>query len=73
MGALKAATQASARLTAASRACQLSMASVDRCQVPFSSASSRVAESYKRYLDVRAKIRAQVLDTDTRLAPFSPR
>lgn len=70
LGALKDATRASWSLTTAAHACGQSIASVERCQVPFSSASSRVAESYKRYVDVRAKIRSQVLDTDTHLDDF---
>lgn len=71
--ALEGATQAGEHLTMAAQACQVSMASVDRCQVPFSSASSRVADSYKRYLAARSKIRAQVLDTDTHLPEFARR
>lgn len=72
VNALKDATRASSSLTAAAHACQQSMTSVDHCQVPFSSASSRVAESYKHYIEARAKIRAQVLDTDTHLEDFRP-
>jgi len=68
--ALQDATRASANLTAAARSCQVSMLSVNRCQVPFTSASSRLAESYKRYLGARARIGAQVLDTDTHLQEF---
>jgi hypothetical protein len=68
--ALEDATQASAWLVNAAHACEATMASVERCQAPFSSASSRVAASYKRYVDARARIRAQVLDTDTHLADF---
>jgi len=67
---LKGATNAAVSLTAAAHSCHVSMASIDRCQVPFSAASSRVAESYKRYIEVRAKIRAQILDTDTRIDDF---
>jgi len=69
---LKGATKATASLTAAAHSCQVSMTSVDRCQVAFSAASSRVAESYKRYIEVRAKIRAQILDTDTHIDDFRP-
>ena len=72
VNALKDGTRASASLTSAARACQVSMASVERCQAPFSSASSRMAMSYKHYVDARARIRAQVLDTDTHLAEFKP-
>jgi hypothetical protein len=68
--ALRDATKASANLTVAAHACQVSMISINRCQVPFSSASSRLAASYKHYLGARAKIGAQVLDTDTHLPDF---
>jgi hypothetical protein len=68
--ALNDATQASVNLTAAAHACQVSMTSVNRCQVPFSSASSKLAASYKHYLGARAKIGAQVLDTGTHLSEF---
>jgi hypothetical protein len=71
--ALNSATRASVALTTAAHACQMSVTSVERCQVPFSSASSRMAESYKRYVGARAKIRAQILDTDTHLADFDRR
>lgn len=71
VNALKDATRASANLTAAAHSCQMSMVSVNRCQVPFTSASSRLAASYKHYLDARAKIGTQVVDTDTRLVAFA--
>jgi len=71
INALKDATRASALLTTAAHACQMSVASVERCQAPFSAASSRMAMSYKRYVDVRSRIRAQVLDTDTHLGEFT--
>lgn len=70
VNALRDAIKASANLTAAAHACQVSMVSINRCQVPFSSASSRLAASYKHYLGARAKIGAQVLDTDTHLPDF---
>ena len=70
VSALKDATRASANLTVAAHSCQVSMSSVNRCQVPFTSASSRLAASYKHYLDTRAKIGAQVTDTDTHLREF---
>jgi hypothetical protein len=70
VNALRDATRASANLTAAAHACEMSMDSINRCQVPFSAASSRFAASYNRYLGARAKIRAQVVDTDTHLAEF---
>jgi hypothetical protein len=69
--ALKDATRAGASLTHAAYACQLSMSSVERCQVPFSGASTRLAKSYERYLAVRDRIREKVLDTDTHMIPFS--
>jgi len=72
VNALKDGTRASASLTTAARACQMSVASVERCQAPFSAASSRMAMSYKHYVDVRNRIRAQVLDTDTHLGEFKP-
>jgi hypothetical protein len=70
LGALKDATGASASLTTAAHACQFAIGSVERCQGPFSAASSRLSASYKRYVEARARIRAQVLDTDTHLAEF---
>ena len=70
LGALKDATGASASLTTAAHACQFAIGSVERCQGPFSAASSRLSASYKRYVEGRARIRAQVLDTDTHLAEF---
>jgi hypothetical protein len=70
VNALKDATRASANLAAAAQLCQVAMASIDRCQAPFTSASSHLAASYKRYLGARAKIGAQVVDTDTRLVEF---
>jgi hypothetical protein len=69
--ALRDATRASASLTHAAYACQLSMSSVERCQVPFSGASTRLAKAYERYLGVRGRIREKVLDTDTHMTPFS--
>lgn len=69
--ALQDATRASASLTHAAYACQLSMSSVERCQVPFSGASTRLAKAYERYLGVRGRIREKVLDTDTHMTPFS--
>jgi len=71
VNALRDGTRASASLTTAARACQMSVASLERCQAPFSAASSRMAMSYKRYIDARAKIRSQVLDTDTHLPEFT--
>ena len=69
--ALKDAMRASASLTQAAYACQLAMSSVERCQVPFSGASTRLAKSYENYLGVRGRIREKVLDTDTHMTPFS--
>jgi len=70
VSALEEGIRASASLTAASRGCQLSMTSIEQCQAPFTSASSRIATSYRRYVEARARIQAQVLDTDTHLGEF---
>jgi hypothetical protein len=72
LDALNDGVRATASLTTAARACQMSSASVERCQTPFSAASSRMAMSYKRYVDARNRIRMQVLDTDTHLGEFKP-
>lgn len=70
VNALTDANRATANLTMAANACQGSMSSIDRCQVPFTSATSRLAASYNHYLGARAKIGAQIVDTDTHLAEF---
>ncbi|HEY4307524.1 MAG TPA: hypothetical protein VGM82_23825 [Gemmatimonadaceae bacterium] len=70
VNALKDANNASANLTAAAHVCETMMTSINRCQAPFTSASSRLAASYNRYLGARAKIGAQIVDTDTHLADF---
>lgn len=70
LSALRDARTALARLERASSACAVDLSSSTRCQGAFSSASSAVAQSYARYLDVRAKIREQITDTQTVLPEF---
>jgi hypothetical protein len=68
--ALTAARSALDRLSAAATGCQMSVSSVQRCQAPFTSASSAVTVAYKRYLDARLKLREQIRDTQTELPEF---
>lgn len=70
MSALGAARTALDRLAAASAACQMGVSSVQRCQSPFTSASTALTNAYKRYLDARVKIREQIRDTQTELREF---
>jgi hypothetical protein len=70
MSALGAARAALDRLAAASAGCQLSVSSVQRCQSPFTSASTALSDAYGRYLGARVKIREQIRDTETDLAEF---
>src|SRR5581483_9867806 len=56
LASLYAARSALDRLGGAAHACELDATSLSRCQTPFTSASSAVAEAYRRYLDTRARI-----------------
>lgn len=70
VSSLHAARAALDRLAASANACQLDVTSVQRCQSPFTAASSALGEAYKRYLDTRVKIRDQIVDTQTVLPEF---
>ena len=70
LAALRAARSALDRLAAASAGCEMSVSSVQRCQSPFTSASTSLTDAYKRYLDTRVKIREQIRDTQTELVEF---
>lgn len=70
VGSLRSARTALDRLTASANACLVDATSVVRCQSPFTSASSAVGDAYRKYLDARAKIREQILDTQTLLPEF---
>jgi hypothetical protein len=70
MSALGAARSALDRLAAASAGCQMSVASMQRCQSPFTSASTALLAAYQRYLEARVKIREQIRDTQTELPEF---
>ncbi len=70
LAALRDAGTALTRLERASSACMIDPSSSTRCQGAFGSASSAVAQAYTRYLDVRAKIRDQITDTQTVLPEF---
>jgi hypothetical protein len=70
MSALRAARSALDRLAAASAGCQTGVSSLQRCQSPFTSASTAVTDAYAHYLDTRVKIRDQIRDTQTDLAEF---
>lgn len=70
MSALSAARSALDRLAAASAGCQMAVSSMQRCQSPFTSASTALTDAYKRYLDARVKIREQIRDTQTELPEF---
>jgi hypothetical protein len=67
---LRAARSALDRLAASSTACEFDPTAVTRCQTPFASASSALSVAYRKYLDVRQRIAAQIVDTDTRLPTF---
>jgi hypothetical protein len=69
--ALHAARSALDRLARSSAACQTNVTSIGRCQTPFTSASSAVAQAYKKYLTARAKIGDQIRDTHTVLPEFA--
>ncbi|MGH7615677.1 MAG: hypothetical protein ACREPM_00440 [Gemmatimonadaceae bacterium] len=70
LSALAAARAALDRLAIASASCQMSVSSVQRCQSPFTSATSALASAYKRYVETRVKIREQIRDTQTELPEF---
>jgi hypothetical protein len=70
ISALGAARASLDRLAAASAGCQLSVSSMQRCQSPFTSASTALSDAYGRYLAARIKIREQIRDTETDLAEF---
>ena len=70
MNSLRAAVAAADRLAAAAAACRASTVSIQRCQSPFTSASSKLSTAYRDYLATRAKIAAQILDTNTQLIAF---
>jgi len=70
ISALGAARSALDRLAAASAGCQMAVSSMQRCQSPFTSASTALTTAYKRYLDARVKIREQIRDTQTDLPEF---
>ena len=70
VSSLHAARAALDHLAASANACQLDVRSVQRCQSPFTAASSALGEAYKRYLDTRVKIRDQIVDTQTVLPDF---
>ncbi|MEP6495909.1 MAG: hypothetical protein ABJF01_24730 [bacterium] len=70
VSSLHAARAALDRLAASANACQFDLSSVQRCQAPFTSASSALGQAYKRYLDTRVKIRDQIVDTQTILPEF---
>ena len=70
LGALRDARTALGRLERASSGCVVDLSSAARCQGAFSSASTALAQSYARYLDVRLKIRDQITDTQTVLPEF---
>lgn len=71
LASLRDATHALNELSAAAAACDAAPISVQRCQVPFTSASSAVSEAYTHYLEARSKIAMQITDTGTRLAEFN--
>lgn len=70
VSSLNAARTALDRLAASANACQVDVTSVQRCQAPFTSASSAVGQAYKRYLDIRLRIKEQIRDTQTVLPEF---
>ena len=70
VNSLRAAISAADRLSQAAGSCRVSTVSVQRCQSPFTSASAKIATAYRDYLATRAKIAAQVLDTNTELIAF---
>ena len=72
MKSLRSATAAADPLTLAARACSTAPASIQRCQTPFTAASSQLSSAYKDYRAVRTKIASQVLDTQTHLSEFKP-
>jgi hypothetical protein len=70
VSSLHAARAALDRLSASANACQVDVSSVQRCQSPFTAASSALSQAYKRYLDARVKIKEQIADTQTVLPDF---
>lgn len=70
VASLHAARTALDRLAASANACQVDVSSVQRCQSPFTAASSALGQAYKRYLDTRVKIKDQIIDTQTVLPDF---
>jgi len=72
VASLHAARSALDRLAASANACQYDVTSVQRCQAPFTAASSALGQAYKRYLETRVKIRDQIVDTQTVLPDFKP-
>ena len=70
VASLRSARSALDRLAVASAGCESSMSSIQRCQSPFTSASSALGDAYALYLDARVKIREQIRDTRTELAEF---
>jgi hypothetical protein len=70
VSSLHAARAALDRLAASANACQVDVSSVQRCQSPFTAASSALGQAYKRYLDTRVKIKEQIADTQTLLPDF---
>jgi len=70
MSALGAARSALDRLAAAATGCEMAVASVQRCQSPFTAASAALSEAYGRYLGARLKLREQIRDTKTELPEF---
>jgi hypothetical protein len=69
---LRDARGALAQLATTSQVCRGAVASVPRCQAPFTSASTQLTRAYKRYLDTRARIGDQITDTGTLLPRFTP-
>lgn len=67
---LHAAATAADRLAVAANACSVFGASIQRCQTPFTGASTQLSNAYRDYLAIRAKIADQVLDTETHLVEF---
>jgi hypothetical protein len=70
VSSLRAARAALDHLRAASNACRVDVTSIQRCQTPFTSASTALTKAYQRYLDTRIKIRDQIADTQTVLPEF---
>jgi hypothetical protein len=69
---LRNAGDAAAHLANAAAACEADRASDVHCATPIAAASSELARTYRRYIDVRRRIADQVTDTGTRLIAFTP-